>query len=282
MQDETGTLFIHFFFRTGYNYILPYADIIHLRKKFSINDIMGGGFNGEPDNQALLQTLQINDTVLQGVGKAVNTSLNIRGILKINTLMDDAKQQAERTKFEENLTKGVGGILPLDLKGDFTPITIDPKIIDSATLQFLESKVLRWYGVPLCILNGDYTDDQYAAFYAMTIEPIVVSLGQAFTNALFTPTEQSFDNEIVFYGQSLELMSVKNKLAIADTLGGRGALTNNFLLSMFGIPPYDGGDVRIASLNYINANIMDAYQMAKASKGAVPLDEGGDNNNGSS
>lgn len=278
LQDEAGSLFVQMFFRTGYSCTLPYSDLIHLRKKFSVNDVMGGGYNGEPDNAALLKTLEINDTVLQGVGKAVNTSLNARGILKINTLMDDKAQQAERKNFEDALTNGKSGILPVDLKGDFTPITIDPKIVDSTTLQFLESKVLRWYGVPLCILNADYNDDQYSAWFATTIAPIISGTGQAFTNGLFTPTELAFNNEIAFYGQNLELLSTQNKLAIIDHLGGRGALTNNFLLGLFGIPPYEGGDVRIADLNHINVNIMDAYQMAKATKGAAAPDEGGESN----
>ena len=69
---------------------------------------------------------------------------------------------------------------------------------------------------------------------------------------------------MAFYYANLEMMSVESKKAIADTLGNRGALTNNFLLGMFGIEPYDGGNVRIANLNYINANLADAYQLARA------------------
>ena len=49
---------------------------------------MGGGANGQPDNSALLKTLSINDTALQGIGKAIKSSLAINGILKINTMMD--------------------------------------------------------------------------------------------------------------------------------------------------------------------------------------------------
>jgi len=70
-------------FAAGNNFTLAYSDVIHLRKKFSMNDIMGGGLNGQPDNAALLKVLDINDTVLQGLPKAIKTSLAIRGVLKI-------------------------------------------------------------------------------------------------------------------------------------------------------------------------------------------------------
>ena len=34
---------------------------------------------------------------------------------------------------------------------------------------------------------------------------------------------------------------------------------------MFGLPPFEGGDIRLRSLNYVNANIADEYQLTKAS-----------------
>ena len=163
VQDSTGKLFVDLRFESGDNVILAYSDVIHLRKKFSVNSIMGGGRNGQPDNVALLKVLEINDTVLQGIGKAIKTSLSVRGIMKINTMLDDEKQQAERDRFEAKIASGKTGILPMDLKGDYTPITPDPKLIDKDTMEFLENKVLNYVGVPACILRGDFTDEQYQA-----------------------------------------------------------------------------------------------------------------------
>ncbi|MDQ7095951.1 phage portal protein [Desulfosporosinus sp. PR] len=281
LQDQANKLFARMTFGSGQQYTLAYSDLIHLRKKFSVNDVMGGGLNGQPDNSALLKTLEINDTMLQGIGKAIKASFSIRGIIKIATLMDDDKQKAERAAFEQKMADNESGILPVDLKGDFTPITIDPKLIDSTTLEFVEKKILRWYGVSLPILNNDFSDDQYQAFYNSTLEPIVIGLGQSFSGCLFTPTEQSYNNEIVFYNRRLELMDVKNKLAILDGLGNRGALTNNELLALFGIEPYEGGDRRFVSLNYIDADIANEYQLARAGiDSQTPNGTGGNNGNG--
>lgn len=264
LQDVTGKLFAEMRFANGETFTLAYSDLIHLRNKFSMNDIMGGGINGQPDNAALLKVLSINDTVLQGLEKAIKTSLSIRGILKINTMLDDEKQRAERDKFESAIASGLSSILPLDLKGDYTPLTMDPKLLDKDTLEFLQSKVLNWYGVSVPILSGDFTDEQYQAFYEKTLEPLIISLGQAFSKTIFTPRELDVGNEIVFYPQKLLFTNTKNKIAVADILGNRGAVTNNELLDLFGYPPYVGGDVRNMSLNFIDVAISNEYQMKRA------------------
>lgn len=264
LQDEAGALFVKLYFSGGDNFTLAYSDVIHLRKKYSVNDVMGGGLNGQPDNAALLKVLEINDVVLQGIGKAVKTSLSVRGVLKINTLLDDEKQKAERARFETAIETGTTSILPLDLKGEFTPVNIDPKLIDKDTLEFLQSKVLNWYGVSVPILTGDFTDEQYQAFYEKTLEPIIIGLGQAFSKAIFTQRELDVGNEIVFYPQKLLFTNTKNKIAVADILGNRGAVTNNELLELFGYPPYEGGNVRNMSLNYIDVAISNEYQLKRA------------------
>jgi len=251
--------------------IIPYPMpmVIHLRKKYSINDIMGGGISGHPDNAALLKVLETNDTVLQGIGKAIKTTLSVRGILKINTLMDEDKQKAERLRFEKAIEDGVTGILPMDLKGEYTPLQVNPALLDSTTLAFLENKVLRWFGVSLPILNGEYNDEQYQAFYNKTIEPIVIGMGQAFSNAIFSQREQDVGHEIKFYQMNLELMDTKNKMAFVQALGDRGILTDNQILALFGMAPYEGGNVRHMSLNYIDASLANNYQMLKV-KGNDP------------
>lgn len=264
LQDSTGKLFVELCFANGDKFTLAYSEVIHLRKKYSVNDIMGGGIDGQPDNQALLKVLQINDTVLQGLEKAIKTSLQIRGIIKINTMLDDELQKAERKRFEDNIKTNQSGILPLDLKGEYIDLKPDPKLIDKDTLEFLQSKVLNYYGVSLPILSGDFTDEQYQAFYEKTLEPIIISFGQAFSKCLFTNRELDVGNEIAFYPQKLLFTNVKNKIAVADILGNRGALRNNDLLELFGYPPYDGGDVRYVSLNYVDTEIANDYQMKRA------------------
>lgn len=266
LEDIEGNIYIKFYFANGDNYTMPYRDIIHWRKDFSDNDLMGGDENGNPKTKDILKILKTNHTITEGLENAVKSSLAVRGILKINTLLDDEKQETERKNFEMKLSTSQSGILPMDLKNEYIPINVNPKVIDKDTLEFIERKILNHYGVSLPIINGDFTDEQYQAFYEKKLEINIIGLNQAFSKTLFTDRELDHGNEVIFYGQKLLFTNTKNKIAVADILGNRGALTDNQLLELFGYPPFEGGDTRHMSLNYINRDIADQYQMNKFDK----------------
>ncbi|BDU81812.1 phage portal protein [Clostridium perfringens] len=268
LEDESGTLFIKFTFGNGMEVTLKYSNIIHWRKDFSFNEFMGGNAQGQADNRELLKILNINNTITEGLDKAVKSSLTINGIVKINTLLDDENQQKERAKFERQLQTSQSGILALDMKSDFISLSRNnPVVIDKNILEFVEAKILNRYGVSFPILTGDFTDEQYQAFYDKKLEPMINSLGQAFNKCLFTDREIDMGNEVIFYPQKLLFTNTKNKIAVGDILGNRGALTDNQLLELFGYPPFEGGDIRHMSLNYINRDLADSYQAQKAGKG---------------
>ncbi len=277
LEDASGAIFIRMTFKGGKQTTLPYEDLIHLRKKFSVNDVMGGGESGTVDNAALLKVLSINETVLTGTANSITLSQGIRGILKVNTTIDDKMKAAERAAFLKSIADG-SGVAIMDFKGDFTPVNFASQTIDSETMKFIDSKILRWFGVSVPILDGTYTDAEYAAFYNKTLEPIIISLNQAFTTVLFSPFEIANGNEVRFYQNALELTDIKNKMLICDTLGNRGAMSNNDLLALFGLPPIENGDVYYTSLNYINVAIADQYQLARAgiqSQKPTAAEEGG-------
>ena len=267
VEDGAGVLYAKMYFRSGDIFTIPYSDLIHIRKKFSVNEIMGGGLNGQPDNAALLKVLQINDVVLQGLEKGIKTSMSVRGILKINTMMDDDAQRKERERFEGLLESGNSGLLPLDMKGEFVPVTIDPKFVDKEVMEFLKGSVQEWYGISKAILSRDYTDEQYQAFYESILEPIVIGLGQAFSKTLFTDRELDVGNEIVFYHKDVMYLSTSAKLDLLKTAGEQGLLTDNQKLAILGYPPIEGGERRTVSLNYIDVNLANAYQMGQKGTG---------------
>lgn len=275
LQDSTGKLFVKFTFSGGDEFTLPYDSVIHIRKKYSINEIMGGGMNGQPDNEPLRKILRVNETVVDGLGRAVATSLTVRGILKINTMLDDEKMQAERRSFEEAIRRSESGILPIDLKGEYIDIRPDPKLLDSETLSFIQNRILYWYGVPLKILAGDFSDKEYQAFYEKTLEPLMISFGRAFSATLFTQRELDFGNEMVFYNRDMMYLSTETKLKLLEVAGQQGLLTDDQKLRILGYPPLPNGEGnrRTISLNYISTDIADEYQLRRAGRRS---EKGGD------
>lgn len=260
-QDASGKLYVKMTFANGYETTLPYDDVIHIKYKYSVGDYMGGNECGQPDNEALLETLQLNKDLLKGVSSAMKSSFAINGVVKINTMMDDGKTEKALKELEAKLKKSESGFLPLDLKSEFIPIKHDIKLVDADTLKFIDEKILRHFGVPLCILLGDYTKEQYEAFYQKTLEPIIKSISEAFTKTLFTPRMRSFGNKVVFYPKDLIFMSVTQTLEMVRLLGDSGALYENEKRVAFGLRPLpELNGVRMQSLNYVNVNIASKYQ----------------------
>ena len=264
LQDPSNNLFIKLQFANGSDFTIAYSDIIHLRKRYSVNEVMGGGFDGKPDNAALLKVLQINDTVLQGLDKAIKSSLSVRGIVRINTLIGEASQEEERKRLEAAIDLGTSSIIALDLKGDYIPINPDPKLIDQSTLEFLQNKVLNWYDMPVKIFTGEFDDGDYQAWYESALEPIVIGLGQAFTPATFSSKEISHGDEIVFYQRDMMYLSTKSKLELIKTAGEMGILQDNQKLALLGYPPIPGGERYTQSLNFVDKSIINEYQLKKA------------------
>jgi HK97 family phage portal protein len=267
LEDEKGTLWIKFYFANGYEYTMKYADVIHWRKDYTENEFQGGDINGRPDNRSELKLLETDDVITQGISKGVKISLGVTGILKVNTMLDDEKQEEERRAFEEKINNSKSGLLATDLKSEFVPTKIDPKVIDKETVSFIIERILANYGVSSKIFYGNFTDEEYQAFYEKTLEPLIISLGRAFSRVIFTEKELELGHKVIFYNQALTFTSTKNKIEAVKVLTGIGVLTDNQVLAIFGYPPFDGGDIRHMSLNYINRDIADQYQLSKTGKG---------------
>jgi HK97 family phage portal protein len=223
---------------------------------------MGGNKNGHPDHRALLKTLELNHTLLQGVAKAMKASYAVNGIVKYNTMLDDGKTEAAIQELERKLMQSESGFLPIDLKSDVQMLEKKIALVDEPTLEFIDSKILRTWRVPLAILKGDYTPEQYEAFYQTCLEPIIISISQAFTKKLFTQRQISFGNEIKLYPKELIFMTMDQTLRMIEALSPTGALYENEKRTALGLRPSpELVGQRYVSLNWIEANNAAAYQV---------------------
>ena len=270
IEDASGKLFVTFWFWNGEQTTIAYDDCIHIRYNFSVSEYMGGNRMGQPDHQPILETLNLNDQLLKGIAKAMNASYAVNGIVKYNTLLDDGKTEAALKELERKLKNNESGFLPLDMKSEFTPLEHKSDLVDKDTLEFLDSKILRNWGVPLSILTGDFTKEQYEAFYQKTLEPLALSLSQAFTKKLFTSREKEFGNKIEFYPKDLIFLSVSQTLEMINILSPTGGLFENekrVALGLRPLPELEGK--RYMSLNWIDANNADQYQVGKVNVDVV-------------
>lgn len=280
IEDESNRLYVKMRFENNFETTIPYSDLIHIKYNYSVNEYMGGDVSGQPDHKPVLDTLQLNQTLLEGVAKAMKASYAVNGVVKYNTMLDDGKTEAAMQELETKLRNSESGFLPLDLKSEFTPLERSTQLVDEATLKFIDEKILRNWGVPLSILTGDYTKEQYAAFYQKTLEPLIISISQAFTKKLFTRRERAFGNKIRLYPKDLIFMTVDQTLEMVNMLSNTGSIYENEKRVAFGLQPLPELEgKRYMSLNWVDVDIANQYQMNnKTGKGSSD-DGGGENKN---
>lgn len=273
----TGQIWVRFTFPNGFVGDVPYDNVIHLRYRYSASEFMGGDESGKPNFKPLLETLKLNDTLLKGLAKSLNMQTAINGVVKLKTMQNKDEQMAKIAEFEEKLQANKSGMLPIDVSAEYMPITKQVQLLDATTLEFIDKKILRTFGVSIPIVNGEFTPEQYEAFYQKTLEPIIKSLCQAFTKGIFSKhATQGFNNKIVFYVKELIFLNNTQKLALFRDLSAQGGVYVNEYRTAFGMRPLrDLQGVRMQSLNWVNSKYAQEYQVGEGKKIA---DSGGNNN----
>ena len=256
IQDGAGTIHCKFKFTAG-DIILPYEEVIHLRRHYYNNDMYG------QSNGPVNPTLSALHTVNEGIENAIKTSANLRGIIKVGNILKESDLKAYKDRFvsEYMSINNQGGIAALDSKAEYQELKNSPVVVDAPQMKELRDNVYRYFGVNEKIISSNYTEDEWNAFYESTIEPLAIQMSLEFTSKLFTDREKGHGNEIIFEANRLQYASARTKIALARELMPMGILSVNEVREIFNLTPVDGGDERIKSLNYINASKADQYQL---------------------
>lgn len=265
--DTGDNYYLRFQFEKKETFIIPYENIIHLKRFYHDNDIFGGsGHKG--DQEALLKAININENVLQGVENALRSSMQIKGLLKMNAMLNETDKNKQLTSFNETLRESIknkgSSIIPIDLKSEYIPLNVDPKLIDKETLEFLNDKILNYFGVSSPIFSSNYSEDEFNSFYEQTIEPLAIQLSEAFSLGLLTDNEIKRGEQVVFYSERLQYASWNTKVTAIEKLMGLGIMSLNESRALLGLEPVENGDKRLQSLNYVDALKANQYQVGES------------------
>lgn len=272
IMDETGE------YITGYYPILPsMCEVVEyngepwLRYTFSTGQKAAIEFNrvgimtmfqykndffGE-NNNALYPTMQLIHTQNQGIIEGVKNSANIRFMARLANIFKDEDIRKERKRFtEENLsTDNNSGVLMFDNKyADVKQIISKPFIVDSAQMELIKNNVFNYFGVNEKILQNNFNEDEWNAFYEGKIEPFAIQLSLVMSNMTFTEREIAFGNHIIFSANRLQYASNKSKLDIVVQLFDRGILTRNEGREIFNMAPIENGDKYYIRKEYAEVN----------------------------
>jgi len=259
LKDPTGSLFCGFMLKNGREVILPYTDIIHLRRFYNDGEILG------EDNGAIGSGIELAQTQNEGIINGIKSGATIRGILNFTQIMSASKLKEEKDAFVKDYLElgNEGGVIATDQKMEYTPIDHKPVILDADQSKEIKTKIYNYLGLTENIVNSSYTEDEYAAFYESTLEPIAIALSQEFTAKIFNDREQSYGNMIVFESGRLQFTSNKTKVNLIAQLAPYGLLTINQALEILNLPSVKDGDKRLQALNIIDQSIASQYQLGK-------------------
>ena len=257
LEDTARDLYCRFYFQNGSSFVFNYGDVIHLRRHFNGNDLLGDS------NDALYPALELAHTQNEGIVNAIKSGASIRGILRFEQLMNTDKLREESKKFTDQYLSmnNSGGLIAVDQKMSYSPITSNPVNIDSEQIRAIQTKIYNYLGISEKIVNSSYTEDEWCAFYESTIEPIAVQLSLEFTRKIFTEREQAFGNRIIFESSRLQFASNSTKVNVIKELVPYGILTINQALEILNLPAVEDGDRRLQTLNVVNAQKADQYQI---------------------
>lgn len=258
MADATDTLYCNFVFKNGKSYIFPYSDIIHLRRHFNDNDLLGDS------NTAILPALQLAQTQSDGIIAGIKSGANLRGILKFTQALSPDNLKKEKDAFiADYLTiNNNGGIAATDAKADYTPLESKPYTIDAEQLDAVKSKIYEYLGISSDIVSGNYEEKTGTAFYESVIEPLSAQLSQEFTAKIFTPIEQQNGNVILFESGSMDYASYTTRVNALTAALSMGLFTADEAREILNMNPIGGDDgaKRLQTLNVVNASKADQYQ----------------------
>lgn len=253
-RNTDGRYYITFSMRSGSQYEVPYESIIHLRKHFESNNM----FFGDTNRKELLNSLRTSSLVQELIPRGLQTSMQTKGILHAKSLSDIDGLKKFKQEFEAGAKSGETSISILDVAGEFVPVNINPQLIDPNILAYLENKILKNFGVPLNILLGNATENEWSSFYQKNVEPFKIEFEQASSSVLFSPEKRSFGNKIRCYDKLVQHYTIATRLSIVKELGARNYLSRSEQRELLGFEP-DGGPEKV-SLNFVDSDKANEYQ----------------------
>ena len=259
LKEYDNNLYLKFNFNNAKNIVIPYTDIIHIRRNYSTHDLLG-----QDAYKPLLETLTNLSKSRQSISNKVENGGKISGILKLSGMVSQSEWKTKAELFADwfkSSTSKSGGVATIDSTADFIPVNTKAESAEEAQLKYLQSEVYSYFGINEAIVNGSYNETEWQAFYESIIEGIKIQLSQEFTAKVFTEKEKEYGNIIDFNSNRLTYASTTNKVNMVKELGALGLLTTNEARELFDLPPVEDGDKRLVSLNYINADKADEYQL---------------------
>ncbi len=263
LLDVEGEIYVKFRFKNrGFTVYLPYSELIHLRRYYNEDDLFGSS-----QVDTLRPVFEVLKAIDAGMINAVEATSQLRGVIKYAGNMKKADLDKYKDEFVESYMGINGnGIAIMDSKCEFTPTKVEPKTISSGQHQQILNYISMHFGVSEAILKGCASEEDYNSFYELCIEPLLVQLSLEFTNKVFTEQEVKNGSEILLTANRLLFANTATKTTLVKEMTPLGMFSINEAREIFGYNPIENGDKHIMSLNYVDLDKANQYQIGESAK----------------
>lgn len=237
--DYEGEAYLRYTFASGQRAAIELSRVGILNQYQYKDDFFG------EDNNPLFPTMQLIHTQNQGIINGVKNSANVRFLARIANVLKPEDIKKERDRFtEDNLSSdNKSGMIIYDNKfADLKQVDSKPFIINSLQMEQINESVFNYFGTSKKILQNNFNEDEWNAFYEGKIEPFAIQLSLVLSNMTYSQAQLDKGNAIVFSANRLQYASNNTKLNVSTQLFDRGLITRNGVMDIWNMPHVEGGD----------------------------------------
>lgn len=252
--DEDGNLWYRFTHpNTGRTWMLRSWDVIHL-KAYSDD-----GIHGISVLERASEVLATAEAAQRYENRLYTQNAQPAGVLTIDSVLDKEKKNKVRQEWH-NIYGGADNafrVAVLDLGMKYQAVSLSNR-----DTQFVESKdvsvedITRFFGVPLYKVNSgkqSYSSNEQNAieFVTGTMQPTVTQYEEEYSYKLLFDSELRKGLEVRVNMMAELRGDHQSRGAWYKNMRDTGAFSVDDIRALEDMPPVPGGDVRLASLNYV-------------------------------
>ncbi len=257
-EATDGTVWCAMTFANGRTAILPYRDIVHLRRFFRAGDVAGDG------NDAIAPAVELANAQNRAITDAIRQGGRVRGLVKFTGALGPSKLAAYQQAFNETqLTGNNSGVIVTDSALDFTPITDSAPTINAQDVAETKRKVFDYLGIPEAIVNSSFDDDGFGAFEESVLEALALQTSLEFTRKCYSPLQVARGRRIECSTARIRFIGMRNRVELLKHATPMGVLSVNETRDLLGLSPL-AEDRVLQSLNYIDQDVAEDYQLNRA------------------
>ena len=256
-----GELWYRFTFGDGRKVLAEASTIGVLTEMQLESDIFGGG------SKPLTPTMTLIQAQDEAQRYAIENGARIDWMARVSGQVRPEDLEAKRQNFSlSNLTaNNTSGLMLYDnTLEDLKQVAQESYTMSKEDQDYIRRDVYGYFGINESILQNDYKEETWNAYYEGQIEPFAVQLGAVLTAMAFTPLERSYGNEIMFSANRLAYASNSTKLAVVVGLRDRGGMDTNQMMDVFQLPHVpEEENSRVIRGEYIDTKNLPTHTIGK-------------------